>query len=159
MVEIQIADDLPLGLVIAFSVLTTVLISIHVFALMISVCILPNLESISNLYSLNSQDIDYSAHEHLHYYIETAWLFSTGLGTLLFLAEVALISWVQFYKHSKEAAIASTCVLVPVTAIFMVFALHFYNTLVKRKYKHSTQKIEELQVFVDRLQPTDIHTV
>lgn len=159
MVEIQISEKLPSGLIIAFSVLTTILISIHVFALMISVCILPNLDSIANIYNYNSQDIDYSPHEQMHYYIEVAWIFSTGLGTLLFLAEVALISWVQFYQASKAAAIASSCILLPVSVIFIWFALHFYNTLVKHKYQKSTQEIKELELFAEKLQPTDNHPV
>lgn len=158
MVEIQIKKDLPSGLIIAFSVLTTILISIHVFALMISVCILPNLESMANIYNLNPEHVD-SPHEQMHYYIETAWIFSTGLGTLLFLAEVAVISWVQFYPVSKEAAIASSCVLVPVGIIFIWFALHFYNTLVKYKYERSSQGLEELQMFAEKLQSSDKNVV
>lgn len=159
MVEIQIDDGVPTGLIIAFSVLTTILISIHVFALMISVCILPNLDSFASSYSLNNKNFDNSLHEQMHYYIETAWLFSTGLGTLLFLAEVAIVAWVQFYKKSQAAAIASTCVLLPVGVVFIWFALHFYNILVKHKYEQSSQGLEELQMYVDKLQPTDIHTV
>ncbi|CAB4010289.1 calcium release-activated calcium channel 1-like isoform X2 [Paramuricea clavata] len=159
MVEIQIDPGLPSGLIIAFSVLTTILISIHVFALMISVCILPNLDSFASSYSLNNKNFDNSLHEQMHYYIETAWLFSTGLGTLLFLAEVAIVAWVQFYNKSKAAAIASTCVLLPVGVVFIWFALHFYKILVKHKYEQSSQGLEELQMYVDKLQPTDIHTV
>jgi calcium release-activated calcium channel protein 1 len=159
MVEIQIDDGIPSGLVIAFSVLTTILISIHVFALMISVCILPNLDSFASSYSLNNKNVDNSLHEQMHYYIEMAWICSTGLGTLLFLAEVAMVSWVQFYNKSKEAAIASTCVLLPVGVVFIWFALHFYNILVKHKYEQSSQGLQELQIYVEKLQPPELHTV
>ena len=159
MVEIQIDDNLPKGLIIAFSVLTTILISIHVFALMISVCILPNLDSFASSYEMNNKNVDSSLHEQMHYYIEMAWLFSTGLGTLLFLAEVAIVAWVQFYMKSIAAAIASTCVLVPVGVVFMWFACKFYNILAKHKYEQSSQGLEELQMYVDKLQPTDMHTV
>lgn len=159
MVEIQINDGLPSGLIITFSVLTTFLISIHVFALMISVCILPNLDSFASSYSLNDKNVDNSLHEQMHYYIELAWLFSTGLGTLLFLAEVAIVAWVQFYTKSRAAAIASTCVLVPVGVVFIWFAFHFYKILVKHKYEQSSQGLEELRMYVEKLQPTDIHTV
>ncbi|XP_046840936.1 protein orai-3-like isoform X2 [Xenia sp. Carnegie-2017] len=159
MVEIQFKDNVPSGLVIAFSVLTTLLISIHVFALMISVCILPNLDSFASSYNVNNKNVDNSLHEEMHYYIETAWLFSTGLGTLLFLAEVAIIAWVQFYNNSKAAAIASTAVLLPVSIVFVWFAFHFYKILVKHKYKQSSQGLEELQLYVQKLQPADIHTI
>lgn len=159
MVEIQFKDNVPSGLVIAFSVLTTLLISIHVFALMISVCILPNLDSFASSYNINNKNVDNSLHEEMHYYIETAWLFSTGLGTLLFLAEVAIIAWVQFYNNSKAAAIASTAVLLPVSIVFVWFAFHFYKILVKHKYKQSSLGLEELQLYVQKLQPADIHTI
>jgi calcium release-activated calcium channel protein 1 len=159
MVEIQVDDKIPSGLVIAFSVLTTVLISIHVFALMISVCILPNLDSFASSYSLNNKNVDNSLHESMHCYIEMAWICSTGLGTLLFLAEVAMVSWVQFYNKSKAAAIASTCVLLPVGIVFIWFALHFYNILVKHKYEQSSQGLEELQMYVEKLHPTELQTV
>ena len=39
MVEILVEPDIPEGLLIAFSVMTTILISVHVFALMTSVYI------------------------------------------------------------------------------------------------------------------------
>ncbi|XP_029184596.2 calcium release-activated calcium channel protein 1-like isoform X2 [Acropora millepora] len=153
MVELQVEHGIPDALLIAFSVMTTVLISVHVFALMISVCILPNIEGIANINQKGTQMAEDSPHEKLHMYIETAWIFSTGLGTLLFLAEIAILSWVKFYLYSKPAALAASVVLVPVCIVFVWFAIHFYRTLVQHKYERSFQGVEELQQIAIHLHP------
>ena len=50
MVEILVEPGIPEGLLIAFSVMTTILISVHVFALMISVYIFPNIDGVANIH-------------------------------------------------------------------------------------------------------------
>ncbi|XP_028852208.1 calcium release-activated calcium channel protein 1 [Denticeps clupeoides] len=162
MVEVQLerADTYPPGLLIAFSVCTTVLVAVHLFALMISTCILPNLEAVSNVHNLNS--VKESPHERMHLYIELAWAFSTVIGTLLFLAEVVLLCWVKFLplghpvtssqnktedlgiSPGEAAAIASTTIMVPFAVVFIVFAVHFYRSLVSHKTDRQFQELEEL---------------
>ncbi|XP_016361205.1 calcium release-activated calcium channel protein 1 [Sinocyclocheilus anshuiensis] len=164
MVEVQLEDDhdYPPGLLIAFSACTTVLVAVHLFALMISTCILPNLEAVSNVHNLNS--IKESPHERMHRHIELAWAFSTVIGTLLFLAEVVLLCWVKFLplKNIKDsaskanvnesrgispgeaAAIASTSIMVPFGLVFIVFAVHFYRSLVSHKTERQHQELEVL---------------
>lgn len=152
----------PRFLLIAFSVCTTVLVAVHLFALLISTCILPNVEAVSNIHNLNS--VSESPHERMHHYIELAWGFSTALGILLFLAEVVLLCWIKFLPvdsgavrpncttpnpgqpgHSGwQAALASTIIMVPVGLIFVVFTIHFYRSLVRHKTERHHQEIEEL---------------
>ncbi|KFO23548.1 Calcium release-activated calcium channel protein 1 [Fukomys damarensis] len=137
MVEVQLDanHDYPPGLLIAFSACTTVLVAVHLFALMISTCILPNIEAVSNVHNLNS--VKESPHERMHRHIELAWAFSTVIGTLLFLAEAA--------------AIASTTIMVPFGLVFIVFAVHFYRSLVSHKTDRQFQELNELAEFA-RLQ-------
>ncbi|KAG8597696.1 hypothetical protein GDO81_002363 [Engystomops pustulosus] len=159
MVEVQLdaGHEYPAGLLIAFSACTTVLVAVHLFALMISTCILPNIEAVSNVHNLNS--VKESPHERMHRHIELAWAFSTVIGTLLFLAEVVLLCWVKFLpvnnpkslvnnnssiSPGKEAAIASTCIMVPFGLIFIVFAVHFYRSLVGHKTDRQFQELNEL---------------
>ncbi|XP_010216976.1 PREDICTED: calcium release-activated calcium channel protein 1 [Tinamus guttatus] len=164
MVEVQLdaTHEYPQGLLIAFSACTTVLVAVHLFALMISTCILPNIEAVSNVHNLNS--VKESPHERMHRHIELAWAFSTVIGTLLFLAEVVLLCWVKFLplKNSSQnssstitsgeaAAIASTSIMVPFGLIFIVFAVHFYRSLVSHKTDRQFQELNELAEFA-RLQ-------
>ncbi|XP_029115431.1 calcium release-activated calcium channel protein 1 [Scleropages formosus] len=157
MVEVQLEADhnYPPGLLIAFSACTTVLVAVHLFALMISTCILPNIEAVSNVHNLNS--VKESPHERMHRHIELAWAFSTVIGTLLFLAEVVLLCWVKFLpvkpqsgsgngtiSAGEAAAIASTSIMVPFGLVFIVFAVHFYRSLVSHKTDRQFQELEEL---------------
>ena len=83
--------------------------------------------------------------------LEIVWIFSTGLGTLLFLAEIAILCWVKFYNHSEPAAVAASVVLVPVCIVLVWFAVHFYRSLVQHKYERSFQGIKELQQITNQL--------
>ncbi|KAK1787578.1 hypothetical protein P4O66_016079, partial [Electrophorus voltai] len=166
-VQLEMQYSYPRVLLIAFSVCTTVLVAVHLFALLISTCILPNVEAVSNIHNLNS--VSESPHERMHHYIELAWGFSTALGILLFLAEVVLLCWIKFLPvdsgtvprapnctgphpqcpqmvgHSGwQAALASTIIMVPVGLIFVVFTIHFYRSLVRHKTERHHQEIEEL---------------
>ncbi|XP_061596357.1 protein orai-2 [Cololabis saira] len=160
-VQLEVKYSYPRELLIAFSVCTTVLVAVHLFALLISTCILPNVEAVSNIHNLNS--VSESPHERMHYYIELAWGFSTALGILLFLAEVVLLCWVKFLPVDSaqlqetpsptrppaqnsgwQAALASTIIMVPVGIIFVVFTIHFYRSLVRHKTERHHQEIEEL---------------
>lgn len=162
MVEVQLERDFPYPpfLLIAFSACTTVLVAVHLFALMISTCILPNIEAVSNVHNLNS--VKESPHERMHRHVELAWAFSTVIGTFLFLAEVLLLCWVKFLpqktQHSQDAlaanstgispgeaaAYASTAIIVPCGLVFIVFAVHFYRSLVSHKTDRQFQELEEL---------------
>ncbi|XP_067269449.1 calcium release-activated calcium channel protein 1 [Pseudorasbora parva] len=161
MVEVQLEDDhyYPPGLLIAFSACTTVLVAVHLFALLISTCILPNLEAVSNVHNLNS--IKESPHERMHRHIELAWAFSTVIGTLLFLIEVVLLCWVKFLplkiktnppekengtviSPGEAAAIASTAIMIPFAVVFIVFAVHFYRSLVSHKTERQDEELEVL---------------
>ncbi|KAM3874484.1 calcium release-activated calcium channel protein 1 [Diretmus argenteus] len=156
MVEVQLDTSYPYppGLLIAFSACTTVLVAVHLFALMVSTCILPNIEAVSNVHNLNS--VKESPHERMHRHIELAWAFSTVIGTLLFLAEVVLLCWVKFLpvkpnnpangtiSSGVAAAITSTSIMVPFGLVFIVFAVHFYRSLVSHKTDRQFQELEEL---------------
>lgn len=163
MVEINIDKSVPVGLLIIFSLLTTLLISVHIFAPMISVCILPNIETVDQLnknsyvheeLGVKISPAD-SPHNKLKKYIEMAWIFSTGLGTLLFLIELPVCMWIKFYNISQPAAFVSTGVMIPICILFLIFAVRFYRSLVDHKHDRSAKEIEELQNLASQLNKTN----
>jgi len=79
MVEISLDDHkhstTSTPLIITYSTLTCLVVSVHLLALMISTCILPLLEADGLL--------GYEEYKTIHIYIEFAWILSTGFGEKL----------------------------------------------------------------------------
>ncbi|CAH1976931.1 unnamed protein product [Acanthoscelides obtectus] len=145
MVELQIntPTNVPEWLFVLFAVCTTVLVSVHIFALMISTYILPNIEAIAKLEICEM--VTESPHERMKGFIEIAWAFSTILGLFLFLIEIAILCWVKFWDYSFTAAMASTVIVIPVLITFVLFAAHFYHSLVVYKCHTSSSDMEKLE--------------
>ncbi|XP_044271299.1 calcium release-activated calcium channel protein 1-like [Tribolium madens] len=156
MVELQLQTPMtiPSSVLVVFAIITTLLVAVHMLALMISTCILPNIEAICNLDAIGL--VHESPHERLHWYIETAWAFSTLLGLLLFLAEIAILCWVKFYDINKTAAWSASVVLIPILFVFLAFAIHFYRSLVAHKYEMTVSGIRELERLKEQIEQGDI---
>lgn len=153
MVELQMSSpttNVPGPVLVIFTIITTLLVAVHMLALMISTCILPNVEAICSLDAINL--VDESPHERLHWYIETAWAFSTLLGLLLFLAEIAILCFVKFYDINETAAWSASVVLVPILFVFLAFAVHFYRSLVAHKYEMTVSGIRELEMLKEQIE-------
>lgn len=131
----------PEGLLIAFGVCTTLVVVVHLMALLISTCILPHIEAVSHLGVGGAQE---SPHDKFRYYIDVAWMFSTGLGILLFLAELGLVAWVRFYKSSFTTAVVCSIILGPTLLIFLIFALFFYRKLTRHHLERIHREIQNL---------------
>jgi len=152
MVEIQIDDSIPEGLLIAFAVCTVLLISVHMLALMISTCILPNVEAVSNLHLQTTNTVNESPHTKMSLIIELAWGFSTVIGILLFLVEIMILCWVKFYRFTPHTvAWVATGLLIPIICIFLAFAAHFYLKIVSHKSEVYENNMKELELLKDQL--------
>ncbi|CAG4932663.1 unnamed protein product [Colias eurytheme] len=148
MVELQINEptNVPEWLFVMFAVCTTVLVAVHIFALMISTYLLPNIDAVSKMEpGYPSRALRESPHERMRGFIELAWAFSTVLGLFLFLVEIAILCWVKFWDYSFAAATAATVIVIPVLIVFVAFAIHFYHSLVVQKCETSVQDIKQLE--------------
>ena len=141
--------QVPQWLLVTFSAITVLLIAVHMLALMISTCILPNVEAVANLHFQTSKTVFESPHMKMNAIVELAWGFSTVVGILLFLVEIAILCWVKFYNVSHSAAWTATGLLIPIMFVFVAFAAHFYLKLVSHKsevYEDNIKELELLQV-------------
>ncbi|KAJ8964581.1 hypothetical protein NQ314_004885 [Rhamnusium bicolor] len=156
MVELQITKDqnIPVPVLVIFAIITTLLVAVHMLALMISTCILPNIEAICSLDTINL--VEESPHERLHWYIETAWAFSTLIGLLLFLAEIAILCWIKFFSINTAAAWSGSVILIPILFVFLAFAIHFYRSLVAHKYETTLSGIRELELLKEKMEQGDM---
>ncbi|XP_072934479.1 protein orai-2-like isoform X3 [Epargyreus clarus] len=149
MVELQINEptNVPEWLFVMFAVCTTVLVAVHIFALMISTYLLPNIDAVSKMDAPGgpARALRDSPHERMRGFIELAWAFSTVLGLFLFLVEIAILCWVKFWDYSFAAATAATVIVIPVLIVFVAFAIHFYHSLVVQKCETSVQDIKQLE--------------
>lgn len=158
MVELQISTDnkIPSPVLVTFAIITTLLVAVHMLALMISTCILPNIEAICSLDTINL--VEESPHERLHWYIETAWAFSTLIGLLLFLAEIAILCWIKFTSIDETAAWSGSVILIPILFVFLAFAIHFYRSLVAHKYETTLSGIRELELLKEKIEQGDVES-
>merc|ERR1719195_905492 len=157
MVEINIDDVVPESLMILFAVSTVLLIAVHMLALMISTCVLPNVEAVANLHFQTQKTVFESPHGTMNFIVELAWGFSTVLGILLFLVEIAILCWVKFYSKSQKVAWVATGLLIPIMIVFIAFAAHFYLKLVTHKSEVYEDGIKELELLKGQLIAEEDH--
>eukprot|EP00116_Pleurobrachia_bachei_P010376 sb/3470638/ len=150
----QECTPVPTYILVMFAGVTTVLISVYLFALMVATCILPNLQSVklktTSVIGASATNV-LPAHERFQHYITIAWAFSTVLGIILFMAEFLLICWIKFWNTTQGAAWLATSIIIPVAFIFMGFALHFHRSLFEHKLEEHDKGLEELDQLANNL--------
>ncbi|VDN50701.1 unnamed protein product [Dracunculus medinensis] len=140
LVELQYESTTPHYLLITLAVVTTLLVSVHLLALMMSTCILPYIEA-----NGCSQD---SPHIRLKFYIDLSWIFSTCIGLMLFLIEIGVIFFVKFHAVDFVlAAYVSTALLVPVVIIFTIFSCLIHRNRLIHSMNRVDSKVHDLQKF------------
>lgn len=152
-----------------YGIVTSVLIFLHIYSLMIATCILPDLDYIA-IYEhtpvLGNFLIQSSPHRKYSTYVHVSWLFSNVLGNLCLLLDLFLILFIKFYPHgvhSEQLAVNSTYVdtdefdghFAPLVAsvlvlgflvfVYIVTSLHILKIRVTHKTGTFGSRINELQ--------------
>ncbi|KAI6655066.1 Calcium release-activated calcium channel protein 1-like [Oopsacas minuta] len=96
-----------------YGIVTSVLIFLHIYSLMVSTCILPDLDYIATYEHtprLGDFLIRTSPHKKYSTYVHVSWLFSNVLGNLCLLLDLLLILFIKFYptNHSEHSNSNST---------------------------------------------------
>ncbi|GMR46001.1 hypothetical protein PMAYCL1PPCAC_16196, partial [Pristionchus mayeri] len=131
LVELQYDKDTPHWLLVVLGVVTALLVSVHLLALMMSTCILPYMQASGATHD--------SPHIRLKFYIDLSWLFSTCIGLILFLVEIGLIFYVKFRSIGfEEAGWITTAILVPVLFIFVMISCFLHRS----RASHTIDRID-----------------
>lgn len=121
------------GLIICYAIISCLLVGIHLLALLMSMCILPELKSVIRQSDVWIKDENTKPLSSLNVYIEIAWVVSTGFGLFLFIIELCLIFWIKVSGFSQTAAIAALVTLCIVGCPFILFAIGFYFRIARAK--------------------------
>lgn len=133
------------GIIICYAIVSCILVGIHLLALLMSMCILPELKSVirqSDVWINNENSKPLSS---LNIYIEIAWVVSTGLGLFLFIIELCLIFWIKVSGFSQTAAIAALVTLGLVGFPFILFAVGFYFRVARAKVNFHQTDLEIME--------------
>ncbi|CAJ0942125.1 unnamed protein product, partial [Mesorhabditis belari] len=142
LVELHYDEQTPHSLLIILGVVTTLLVSVHLLALMMSTCILPYMEATGA-----TQD---SPHLQLSFFIKLSWLFSTCIGLILFLVEIGIICYIKFTNIDFPlAAYITTAMMIPVFIIFVLISYLIHKNRTSHSIERIRSKVAGLTTLLD----------
>ena len=159
MVEVEVSEATPPGLLIPFAMHTAILIFIHLFSLVLATRLLPELEAMS-------------AHPHLGFsgtlakgwYVQLCWVLSNIVGVILFLVELILVAYVKFYpSHGSvnddrlHVGTGTLAVVVVLSVLSSPFVVVFFRSISKQKIQLHEQRLakaRELLENINQVAPT-----
>jgi len=150
-VSLEVDKEYPTALLVTFCVVTTLLVVVHLISLMISTCLLPNMEVYREYrdYSIyGSPDSSFKKH------IEVAWILSTGIGLVLMMMDIGLLIGIKFFPFAAFTWVMTSggIIVVPATIGFIYFAAKYYQKLLLShfgKQKHELERNAEMVTEMD----------
>ncbi len=154
MVEVELNNDTPTAILIPFTMITALLIFVHLFSLVIATRLLPELEAaIHQPQFLFSSSI---ARGHT-WPVQLVWYLSNIVGILLFLLELVFVAFVKFFPHQNTQpdrywiGIATLAVVLVLSLIAAPFIVVFFRSVSKKKIQLMEARLESGKAMVDNL--------
>ncbi|CAF0841519.1 unnamed protein product [Didymodactylos carnosus] len=132
-------------LIICYAIISCLLVGIHLLALLMSMCILPELKNVIRQSDVWINYEDKKPLASMNIFIEVAWVVSTGLGLFLFILELGLILWIKVSGFSRTAAISAIITLTFISCPFLLFAIGFYYRVTKAKVSLHANNLSKLE--------------
>ena len=131
MVDMKLEDRHPNSLLIPFAVITSILVFVHLFALMLATYMLPELDAVVSV--PNKELTRRPSNIAQGICVKMTWILSHVLGIFLFLVQFILLAVVKFYPINIEtedrykAAIATGVIIVTLTLGTVLAMLVWYR--------------------------------
>lgn len=154
MVEVDLHENTPSGILIPYAMLTALLICVHLFSLILATRLLPELEAFINNPNLNLPLPISKGHS---WPVQLVWYLSNIVGVLLFLVELVLVAYVKFYPEDStmgnrlHVGTATLVVVVILTTLSVPFIAVFFRSLSNKKIKYHEQKLEKALVLLESI--------
>ena len=154
MVEIEIALHTPYQILIPFSMLTAILIFVHLLSLMLATCLLPELEAITN--DAHPQLFASALRIAKGVPVQLSWFLSNILGITLFLFELILVAYVKFYptpgmENNVHAGTATLVTIVILTVLSIPLGFYYVKIVSKHKMRLHEQRLHQAQEMLDNI--------
>lgn len=152
-VSLKNEDDnpIPTSLLMFFGLSTVLLLVIHLTALVISSCILPQMDVVAECEEVSLQAIAASPHKRMAFFVQVSWYGSTGLGIVLFFLQLIAIAWAKFWeigtnqgRYGKWTAFAATLCLATTLTIFLIYLRYFFQKL--NEHLSARNKLRQIRI-------------
>ena len=158
MVEVELSNDTPTAILIPFTMITAILIFVHLFSLVIATRLLPELEAVVR----QPKFLFTSSISRGHTWpVQLVWYLSNIVGILLFLVELVFVAFVKFYPHENTQqdrfyiGIATLGVVIMLSVIAAPFIVIFFRSISNKKIQLIEQRLERGRVLLDNLNQTN----
>ena len=163
MVEVEVDENTPTSILIPYTMLTALLICVHLFSLILATRLLPDLEAYMSNPNLGlPQPINIS--KGYSWPVQIVWYLSNIIGVGLFLAELVFVAYVKFYPYNETVSnrhyvgTATLLLVVTLSAVSIPFIVLFFRSLSKKKMRFHERKLEKALVLLESINQSSTNT-